>query len=145
MSHATKADINFVLAHPAWTTSGVLGPQHLRVLGPFGRGFAQCAACDRLVHEEVEFGGFCCISCLMRHFKIGNAIEKHGGRCENRLANEIDFSVYRDLDGNQVTGPFVAEPVLPCKTVCSKRVQDLFEEAGLELRACLDQSQDSCS
>ena len=123
----------------------VIGRDRLSVVGPFGRAFAKCAGCDRLVHEKTKFGGFCCITCTMRHFDVGNPVGEHGHRCEDRLANDVDPDAYRDLDGNHVTGPLIAEPVLPCKTACSKQVQDLFKEAGLELEACVDQNQDNDS
>ena len=116
----------------------VIGWDCLNVVGPFGRAFAQCAGCDRLVHEKVKFGGFCCISCSMTYFEIGHPIEQHGDRYEDRLANDVD-------PGNCVTGPFIAESVLPCKTACGKKVQDLLKEAGLELEAYVDQNQDSVS
>jgi len=81
----------------------------------------------------------------MRHFKVGNPVGEHGHRCEDRLANDADPDAYKDLDGNHATGPLIAEPVLLCKTACSKQVQDLFKEAGLELKACVDQNQDNDS
>ena len=81
----------------------VIGRDHLSVVGPFGRAFAKCAGCDRLVHEKTKFGGFCCITCTMRHFDIGNPVGEHGHRCEDRLANDVDPDAYRDLDGNPVS------------------------------------------
>ena len=123
----------------------VIGWIRLKVFGPFERAFAQCAGCDQLVQDEVKFGCFCCISCSMMDFESGHPIEQHGDRCEDRLANEVDANASRDLYGNRVIGSFIAEPALSCKTVCGKKVQSIFKEAGLELAAYVDQNQDSVS
>jgi len=125
----SKDNIDFVIANPAWETSGIVGLSHLNVMAPLGRAFVKCANCEFLVQEDRKGGGFCCVCCCMHYFKIGNPETDHGSRCEARLASEIKFE---EDDGTPFPGP-VAEPILPCASMCTTKTQRLFKEAGREL------------
>lgn len=109
-----------------------IGPDRLMVTGPFGRAFAKCAGCDRLVHGQREYGGFCCVNCCIEYYGLRDSIG-HGARCEGDLAADVDPASYRDSEGKPDATFQVATDMLPCTSICSKGVIKMFEKAGLAL------------
>ena len=102
------------------------------VTGPFGRAFAKCAGCDRLVHSHREYGGFCCVNCCMNHYGVRHSTD-HGDRCEGDRAADADPANFRDSEGNPDATFQVATPMLPCTSMCSKKVIQMFAKKDLAL------------